>query len=159
MMGGRWSPQHEKQYLRVTALRRLRSTALNLFFMFLLICLKFHIIDPNPNHFSVLPHPSSTLKALSPQNNFFFCTPSFPPLDHILICWSCIGDAVFYAIYPFVQSSFPYKWSLQWVVGLVQGLWLLVHHQYWTLTETSLRLLRVIDFLGHDLQDQPVHIH
>lgn len=69
-LGG--SPQCEEQYLRVVALGKLRSTALNLFFIFLLICLEFHIIDPSPNHFPVIPHPTSTLEALSPQNKIFF---------------------------------------------------------------------------------------
>ena len=38
-----------------------------------------------------------------------------------------------------VRLSFICKCSFQWVVGLVQGLWLLVHHQHWVLTESPLR--------------------
>jgi hypothetical protein len=33
------------------------------------------------------------------------------------------------------------KYSLQWVTGLVQGLWLLWHHQYWIFTGTPPRYL------------------
>lgn len=38
---------------------------------------------------------------------------------------------------PFSLLKFPYKSSFQGVVHLVQGLWLLVYHQYWTLTKTT----------------------
>jgi hypothetical protein len=44
-------------------------------------------------------------------------------------------------VYPSVHT-FACKCSLQWVIGLVPGLWLLWYHQYWILTMT--RLLSVI---------------
>lgn len=39
---------------------------------------------------------------------------------------------------PFCPKSFTWKFSLQWVVDLVQRLWFLVHLQYSPFTETSL---------------------
>lgn len=38
-----------------------------------------------------------------------------------------------------LPNSSSCKRSLQWIVGQVQGIWLLLQHQCWTVTETSLR--------------------
>jgi len=40
---------------------------------------------------------------------------------------------------PFCPNIFICKFSLQWVIGLVWSLWLLLWYQYWILTRTLLR--------------------
>lgn len=43
-------------------------------------------------------------------------------------------------VYPLVHTPFLANVrSLQWIIGLVQGLWLLLRYQYWNLTGTPLR--------------------
>lgn len=65
--------------------------------------------------------------------------PLFPPLYHIILYCGGIGSCDVSHSVPFCSSSFSCTCSLQWDIGLVQGLWLLlVHHQYWTLTDTPL---------------------
>ena len=49
---------------------------------------------------------------------------------------------------PFCPNSFPCKCSLQWVIGLVWGLWLLLQHQYGILSDILL-LLCIIEILQH----------
>ena len=66
-----------------------------------------------------------------------------------------------HSISPFAQNRFN-EWSLQCITGLVQGLWLLLHHQYWILTRTPLRYPVVAmchgDPAALDLQDRPLHM-
>jgi len=63
---------------------------------------------------------------------------------------------------PFHPNSFTYKRSLQWVTGLVQGLWLLLHYQYWIFTETPLGYPAIVLCHGDPaalvLQDQSLHV-
>lgn len=54
---------------------------------------------------------------------------------------------------PFCPCFFSYKCSLQWLFGLVWGLWLLLYYQYWILTKTPLG-----DPVAIDPKDWPVHI-
>lgn len=53
------------------------------------------------------------------------------------------------------------KCSLQRVIGLVRGLWFLLHHQYWALTGTPLRFPVVAlchgDTGALGLPDMPLH--
>jgi hypothetical protein len=53
----------------------------------------------------------------------------------------------------FCLHSFTFKCSLLWVIGLVQDLWPLLHHQYWILIETPLRY----PIVALNLQDQPLY--
>ena len=66
-----------------------------------------------------------------------------------------------HSISPFAQNRFN-EWSLQCITGLVQGLWLLLHCQYWILTRTPLGFLVVGlchgDPVALGLQDQPLHV-
>ena len=50
---------------------------------------------------------------------------------------NCISCSVSHSI-PFCPHFFACKCSLQWVIGLVWGLWLLLHYQYWILIRTPL---------------------
>lgn len=53
-------------------------------------------------------------------------------------CYSSLGGCSVPCSRPFCPNSFSYKCPLQWIVGLVQGLWLLLHHHSWTLVENPL---------------------
>jgi hypothetical protein len=63
---------------------------------------------------------------------------------------------------PFSPNSFTCKCSLQWVIGLLLGPWLLLLYQYWHLTETPLRYPVVAPCHGNpaalDLQDRALHV-
>lgn len=52
-----------------------------------------------------------------------------------LIMEAIVYHSVFHNI-PLSPNTFIWKCSLQWVNGLVQDLWLLLHHQYWFFTGT-----------------------
>jgi hypothetical protein len=69
-------------------------------------------------------------------------------------------SSVFHTI-PLCPHFFTCKCSLQGVIGLVCGLWLLLHHQYWFLTRTPLRYSVVAlchgDLAALDLQGQTLH--
>jgi hypothetical protein len=62
------------------------------------------------------------------------CACAIPLLcvSHLSItCHSGIRNCV----YTLLLNRFTYKCSLQLVIGLIQGLWFLLYHRYWTLTE------------------------
>lgn len=73
-----------------------------------------------------------------------------------LMC-PCESRSVSFSLY-----MFAWKCSLQWVIRVVQGLWLLLHSGYWTLTGNSLRYPVVALCHGCpaalDLQVQSFHI-
>ena len=80
---------------------------------FLLIFCKFHIMHPSPTHLPI---------------------PSYLPSTFVEVI---ISDNVYHSI-PFYPYFFTCKCSLQWVTGLVWGLWLLLHYQYLILIGTPL---------------------
>lgn len=57
------------------------------------------------------------------------------------------GALVFQSI-PFCPISFTCKYSLQWVIDFVQGLWVLVYHHHWIFTKTPLGYPTVIPSHG-----------
>lgn len=75
--------------------------------------------------------------------------PSFLPLHHVFThrrgtgSWSVSHNILF------GPNSFTCRCSLHFVIGLVQGFRLLLHHQYWTLIETALRYPAVA--LNHEI--------
>lgn len=66
-----------------------------------------------------------------------FSPPPFPPSHHIFFHGRGIRSCGVSHSIPLCPHSFTCKRSLQWVLSLVQGLWLLLH-QYWTLSEPPL---------------------
>lgn len=114
---------------------------------------KFHILYPNSNNLPAPPYPllSSVVTSkrklndikqskqiqeqIKTKNPFRFSI--FLPLQHIFICHVGLGSSVSQST-PFCPVSFPSICSLQWVTGLVQGFWFLVHHHHGTLTEIPL---------------------
>ena len=66
---------------------------------------------------------------------------------------------VCHTVYPFVHISLTCKCSLQWVFGLFQGFWLLLHYQYWILLGIPLRVVALChgDPAALDLEDWPFH--
>lgn len=63
---------------------------------------------------------------------------SFWPLHRMFVHHCGIENCGISHSIPLCPNSFTYKFPLQWVVGLLQGLWLLIPHWYWILTETLL---------------------
>ena len=73
-------------------------------------------------------------------------------------------DAVYHNVShsrPFWPHIFICKCLLQWVIGLIQGFWLLLHNQYWIFMGTLLRYPVVAlchrDLPALDLQNKPFH--
>lgn len=68
---------------------------------------------------------------------------------------------MYHTTYFFCPNSFICRCSLLQVFGLVQGFWLLTHHQCWTITETPLRHPVITQSLGDPaafvLKDQFLH--
>lgn len=60
--------------------------------------------------------------------------PAFLPLHHIVLHCNAIGSC---GESHSSSSSFACKCSLQRALGLLQSLWLMLPHQYWTLLESS----------------------
>jgi hypothetical protein len=88
-------------------------------FNFVLVLCEFYIMHSNITH---LPFPGT-------HSPFWI-----PPTEKkILLCHS-VSHSI--ALCPHI---FACKCSLPWVIGLVLGRWLLLHHQYWILTGTPLR--------------------
>ena len=71
------------------------------------------------------PCPFISTLATSPKEN----------LKNIYIMEVVVCHSVSHSI-PFCSYIFTWKCSLQWVIGLVWRLWLLLHHQYQILTRT-----------------------
>jgi hypothetical protein len=105
-----------------------------LFFYFLMIPCEFHIMQPNP---TLPPHPS--ISVLIPSN--------YPKRKQEIKkkkihCGSCsvshtVCHTVCHTGVGFCPHSFICKCALQWVIGLVWDLWLLLHYQYWISSRIS----------------------
>lgn len=74
---------------------------------------------PDTTHFPVLPYPPSVLVTSSPSRKKKSCHGS------CRVKW-CVASAKIALLANVIA------------IGLVQGLWLLLHNQYWTLTDTPL---------------------
>lgn len=62
-------------------------------------------------------------------------------LSHLHNISSCVLVALRVTVchsISFYSISLICKYSLQWVISLVQGFWFLLHHHYWVLTKTIL---------------------
>lgn len=55
-----------------------------------------------------------------------------------------MGAAVCHAVYFFCPLSFMCECSLSWVIGLVQNLWHLVHHQFLNISQPTLEYPAVV---------------
>jgi hypothetical protein len=97
------------------------------FLIFLLVLGEFHIMYPNPTHFPspcIQPPPlESPLKQRRRKKN---------PIVDAVVCHS---------VSHFCPHFFACRCSLQTIIGLVPGLWLLLLYQYWILTGTPLGCL------------------
>jgi hypothetical protein len=76
--------------------------------IYLILC-EFPIMHPSPTHLPVLPDPPSARVTSLQKKTSKHLTVEFA---------ACHG--VSHSI-PFCPNSFSLKWSLQWVMGLVQG--------------------------------------
>lgn len=90
---------------------------------------------PNPTHLCIPSCPSSTL-ATSPTAGDGDLI-----VEAAVMCHSVSHGIPFYPYFP------ACKCSLQWLVGLLGGLWCLLHCHYWNLTGTTLRYPVVSLFL------------
>lgn len=80
--------------------------------------------------------------------NFTSCSPiplcpsRFPNTSSFILgaLGALVCQAV-YPVYPFFLINPTCKCSLQWVLGLVQGLWSLAHHHHWILIKMPLLLM------------------
>jgi hypothetical protein len=70
-----------------------------------------------------------------------------------VLCKSCLGHGI-----PFCSHVFTCKCTWQYVIGLVWGLSLLLHHQSWIFTRTPVVALCHGDPASLDLKDQPVYL-
>jgi hypothetical protein len=128
-------------------------------FNFLLILCEFHLMHPSPfiscSSISILcpcNFPSKTKQQIKIKNNLKHQHLAMEATE-----WHSVSHST-----PFHPNSFTCKCSLQWVTGLVQGLWLLLHYQYWIFTGTPLGYPAVAlchgDPAAFVLQDQPLHV-
>lgn len=98
------------------------------------------------------------------QTNKNTSSPSFPPLPHLFIhlrdIGSCCASLSMYAL--LCKQLYLQMFTVQCTVGQVQGLWLVIHHQYWTLIDTPLGYPTVARSPGGPvlmvLQDQSLHM-
>ena len=130
----------------------------SLLIYFFIDSLEFHIKHPNISHIAFFPyHPLTPLtptkrkqntvkkqaskqkqkQPLPNQNNNIFAS-FFHPAQHLSIHPG--GTGGFSVSYSTPRSPFTFTstHSLQWITGLVQGLWFLIHHHHWVLIETPL---------------------
>lgn len=91
----------------------------------------FIFFTPIPHSFPSPSHPLFTLAISPTKQKLKKNPPSFLPLQHLFIHLSGTGSHGVSQSIPFRPSSFACKRSLQWVIGLVQCLWLLIYHHHW----------------------------
>jgi len=102
------------------------------------------MMNPNPIQFLVVLHLHSALTTyLSPPKIFVMCHSILHSIPFFLLIFAC-------------------KCSLQWVIDLAGGLWLLLHYQFGFLTRTPLRYPIVAPHHGDsaalDPQIQPLNV-
>jgi hypothetical protein len=97
-----------------------------LFFIFSFYC-EFYIMCPNPAHLPLPSYLPSTLATV----------PKTEEKENLLVK-AVVCHSVSHRI-PFSSYFFVCKCSLQWLIGLVKGLQLLLLYQYWKLSGTPLR--------------------
>lgn len=115
-----------------------------------MILWEFHIMDTNSTHLPVphiyhvpavplqwkLKNNSNQTKTNKKRN--LFTPPSFAHLQQLLLHPGGTRNCYVTHSVPFCLISFSHKCSLQLVFSLVLGLWFLVLHPHWILTETPL---------------------
>lgn len=91
------------------------------------------------SHLSLPSHLISTSASVHPHSPLQ--SSIFPTsLSHICLS-SWYWKLVCHTVYLFCPNSFTCKYSLEGVIGWIQGSWFLKHHKYFTIAETCLRYI------------------
>lgn len=112
----------------------------------LLVLSEFHIMNSSPSQLPFTQYLPLTPCIIPPkkppqwtEKRKHLAPPSFPSCQHLFIHASDMGSCVVSFSIPCCPVSPTWKCSLQWVIGVIQGLWPLTHNHHWTLTEIPLR--------------------
>lgn len=92
------------------------------------LCIQSHLL-PSPSMSALYPCrflQNRANKKKKPKITFHCSV--FQPLHHIILCHRGLGSYHVSHSISLYLNSFTCKCSLRWVVGLAQGLWLLVNH-------------------------------